>query len=72
MAISLQKAGGSPNTYYYEFYCDTITEIGLLPTTTTKGVGEYSIYGAAPMGSSCYCFEDGNFYGLCSSGWKIM
>lgn len=68
MAISLQSAGGSPNTFYLEFFCDLISEIALLPTTTTSGAGNSS----APMGSTCYCFEDGYAYGLSSSGWKKL
>jgi hypothetical protein len=72
MAISLQKAGGNPNTFYCEFYCDLISEIDLLPTTITRGVGEYSSYGACPMGSSAYCFENGEAYALSSTGWKIV
>lgn len=70
MAITLQNAGGRPNTYYFEFFCDLLADLNLLPTTTTRGVGQYNIYGAAPMGSSCYCFEDGFVYGLCSTGWQ--
>jgi hypothetical protein len=72
MAVSLKEMADRPNTNYYEFIVDLIADIDLLPTTTTRGVGDYNIYGAAPMGSSCYCFESGDIYGLSSSGWKVM
>lgn len=70
--ITLQNASGRPNCNYYEFFCDTIAEIGLLPTTLRGGLGNYAIHTIANMGSSCFCFEDKNIYLLSSSGWVII
>lgn len=72
MAISLLNQGGRPNTNYMEFFCDNLSDMDLLPTTTRRGIGEYNIYGAAPIGSSCYCFENKEAYLLSSNGWETV
>lgn len=72
MAISVKNYADRPNTQYIEFVVDTIADINLLPTTTTRAIGQYEFLGTVPMGSSAYCFEDGKVYGLSSTGWKVM
>jgi hypothetical protein len=70
MAVSLQKAGGSPNTYFMEFFADLITDIATLPTMTTKGTGTMSNISSCPMGSTCFCIENLSGYILGSNGWN--
>ena len=69
--IMLHQMADRPNCNYAEFFCDYLSEIDLLPTTTTKGNGDYKLYEPCVIGSSCYCFENGEVYLLSSSGWVI-
>ena len=42
MAGTLLRIGDRPNTNICEFCVDTIDEVSLLPTTTSRGTGKYS------------------------------
>lgn len=79
MAGTLLRIGDRPNTNICEFCVDTIDEVSLLPTTTSRGTGKFAddasfkLY--APMGSVCVVgngTDEVLVYMLFSNGWKQM
>lgn len=79
MAGMLLRIGDRPNTNICEFCVDTVDEVSLLPTTTSRGTGKFAddasfkLY--APMGSTCIVGNGTNevlVYMLFSNGWKQM
>ena len=42
MAGTLLRIGDRPNTNICEFCVDTIDEVSLLPTTTSRGTGKFA------------------------------
>ena len=79
MAGMLLRIGDRPNTNICEFCVDTVDEVALLPTTTSRGTGKFAddasfkLY--APIGSTCIVGngdEEILTYMLFSNGWKKM
>lgn len=79
MAGMLLRIGDRPNTNICEFCVDTVDEVSLLPTTTSRGTGKFAddasfkLY--APIGSTCIVgngVDEVLVYMLFSNGWKQM
>ena len=79
MAGMLLRVGDRPNTNICEFCVDTIDEVELLPTTTTKAKGKFAndanfnMY--PPIGSTCIVGNNNDeviVYILFSNGWKQL
>lgn len=79
MPGTLLRVGDRPNTNICEFCVDTVDEIQYLPTTNSKGTGDFkriadfNMY--APIGSTCIVGNgdaDVLVYMLFSNGWKLM
>lgn len=76
MAGMLLRIGDRPNTNICEFCVDTVDEVSLLPTTTSRGTGKFAddasfkLY--APMGSTCIVGNGGStkVFMLFSDGWQ--
>ena len=72
-------ANESDSSFICEFCVDTVDEVSLLPTTTSRGTGKFAddasfkLY--APIGSTCIVGngdEDVLIFMLFSNGWKQM
>ena len=79
MAGNLIKYADRPNSNVAEYCVDTIDELALLPTTTTKARGKFANdvnFKAKPaIGSTCIVGNsegDILYYILFSDGWKQM
>ena len=79
MAGILTKIGEIPNVGVCEFVVDTVTEVGYLPTTTTKATGTFandsSMDVVPTIGSTCIVGNGSDpikIYMLFTSGWKVL
>lgn len=79
MAGTLLRMGDRANTNICEFVVDTVDEVSLLPTTTTKGKGKFErdvhFNFCPPIGSTCIVGNGDSdllVYMLFSNGWKQL
>lgn len=76
MAGMCLRYGDRANCGFFEFVCDSVSEIQDLPTTTEVGKGVFESYKqVCPIGSTCIVGNEGGnllVYMLFSFGWKAL
>lgn len=73
--IKRVKSGLGMNELTSSYVVDEVSEIALLPTTTSIGKGQYADLPVADMGSTAICGNAGagvSYYMLFSFGWIEM